>query len=64
MVIHTEEQIKSATKNLPNLSTDELAHCYKCASATKSKVYQNYMSAIEKELNSRKKHKEPEECNE
>ena len=64
MAIHTEEQIKSATKHISELTIDELAHCYKCASATKSKAYHNYMNAIEKELNSRKKHKEPETCNE
>ena len=63
--MHTEEQIKSAIKNLPNLTEDELAHNYKCASSTKSKVYHSFMQAIEKELNSRRKHKEPEEpCNE
>ena len=63
--MHTEEQIKSAIKNLQNLTEDELAHNYKCASSTKSKLYHNFMSAIEKELNSRRKHKEPEEqCNE
>lgn len=56
MATHTEEQIKSAIKHLPNLTEDELSHCYKCASATKSKVYHNFMQAIEKELNSRKKH--------
>lgn len=61
--MHTDEQIKSAIQHLPNLTEDELAHCYKCASATKSKAYHNYMQAIEKELNSRRKHKEPE-CNE
>lgn len=56
MATHTEEQIKLATKNLANLTEDELAHNYKCASAAKSKVYHNFMQAIEKELNSRKKH--------
>lgn len=62
--MHTEEQIKSAIKNLPNLTEDELAHNYKCASSTKSKLYLPFMQAVEKELNSRKKHKEPEPCNE
>lgn len=52
--MHTEEQIKEAIKNLPNLTEDELAHCYKCASSTKSKAYHNYMQAIEKELHKRK----------
>ena len=52
---HTEDQIKSAIKNLPNLSIDELKHNYKCASSAGSKLYQPFMLAIEKELNSRRK---------
>lgn len=52
--MHTDEQIKEAIKNLPNLTEDELAHCYKCASATKSKAYHGFMQAIEKELHKRK----------
>ena len=58
---HTEEQIKSAIKNLHNLSIDELTHNYKCASSTGSKLYQPFMLAIEKELNSRRKIKLEEE---
>lgn len=52
--MHTEEQIKEAIKNLPNLTEDELSHNYKCASATKHKAYQGFMQAIEKELQKRK----------
>ena len=62
--MHTEEQIKSAIANLHSLTEDELSHNYKCASSTKSKLYHSFMQAIEKELNSRRKHKEPEPCNE
>ena len=58
---HTEDQIKSAIKNLPNLSIDELAHNYKCASSEGNKLYQPFMLAIEKELNSRRKTKLEEE---
>ena len=61
--MHTEEQIKSAIQHLPNLTEDELAHCYKCASATKSKAYHNYMQAIEKELHKRKPTKQQENIN-
>lgn len=61
--MHTDEQIKSAIQHLPNLTEDELAHCYKCASATKSKTYHNYMQAIEKELHKRKPTKQQENIN-
>lgn len=64
---HTEDKIKSAIKNLPNLSIDELTHNYKCASSIGSRLYQPFMLAIEKELNSRRKVKleeEEESCKE
>lgn len=58
---HTEDQIKSAIKNLSNLSIDELTHNYKCASSVGNKLYQPFMVAIEKELDSRRKIKLEEE---
>lgn len=64
---HTEDQIKSAIKNLPNLSIDELTYNYKCASSVGNKLYKLFMLAIEKELNSRRKVKleeEEESCKE
>lgn len=53
--MHTPEQIKLAIKDLPLLSVEELAHCFKCASATKNKIYKQYMEAIERELRKRSK---------
>ena len=61
--MHTEEQIKEAIKNLPNLTEDELSHNYKCASATKHKAYHGFMQAIEKELQKRKPTKQQENIN-
>ena len=55
---HTEDQIKTAIKKLPELATEELAHQYKCALTQQrsgSKLYKPFLDAIERELRKRRK---------
>ena len=55
---HTEDQIKTAIKKLPEVTTEELAHQYKCALTQQrsgSKLYKPFLDAIEKELRKRRK---------
>ena len=52
---HTPDQIKEAIKNFPNLSVEDLAHQFKCASSKANKVYKPFLEAALKEIRKRQK---------
>lgn len=56
---HTPEQVKEAVTSIPNLSTEDLAHQYKCCrtqdSAKEKALYKPFLTAAEKELRARSK---------
>lgn len=62
----TPELIKHHITLVSTLSDEELAHHYKCASSSESKLYKPYMLAIEKERKARNKKplKDPHETEE
>lgn len=51
----TPDQIKLAIKHLPDLSVDELAHCYKCSLQHPPKLFKAYTEACLRELSKRRK---------
>lgn len=55
MVLHTKEQITTAIKNLVTLSTNDIAHQFKCAHSKQNKLYKPFLDACERELNKRKR---------
>ena len=56
---HTPEQIKEASKAVPEWNTETIAHNYKCALskqlASEKKLYRPFTDACEKELRKRAK---------
>ena len=52
---HTPDQIKEAIKNFPNLSVEDLAHQFKCASSKANKVYKPFLEVALKEIRKRQK---------
>lgn len=52
---HTPDQIKAAIKLIPNLSTEDLAHQFKCAHSQQDKLYKPYLDAAERELAKRRR---------
>lgn len=57
--MHTEEQLQQGIKHIPELSTDELYHNYKCVLSKQSpkekKFYKPFLVALEKEIKKRGK---------
>ena len=52
---HTPDQIKAAIKLFPNLSTEDLAHQFKCAHSKQDKAYKPFLDAAERELAKRRR---------
>lgn len=59
--MHTTDQIKSAIKHLPELTTEQIAHNFKCAHSKQNKLYKPFLDACERELNKRRRQTTPEE---
>lgn len=53
--MHTPDQIKLAIADLPELTTDQLIHNWKCANSKQSKLYKPFLEAIDRELRKRRK---------
>lgn len=63
-MIHTKDQIASAIKNIPTMTTEDLAFNFKCASSKKNPIYHPFMAAVERELRKRSKTEDENETQE